>query len=298
MQSEHQYSLKWRLYLHGNLMNQQSVTLLKEQFEQLFPGKWLVDSRTHKNIQTGIPEIDFGILHGLSRKRITEWTGAFSSGKTSVLRAIIARWCAANMQVVYVDTLDRLRPGDWAFVESGYAGATPLNMVPSPVGQPGKFWVVRNLKGLKFEQDALWSVEQLIRSAMFDVVILDLAGTLSISSKISARLQRSLERSRTALILLKDEDNTDTANSSWGCQSRFTFGWSSSNVHCEIGLSGVVSIIPSVKTALWKEGMTKNTEVNIQSHVSNCLFTHPQIPDRRTPKARAGAKKESVCIIG
>src|ERR1700733_3301515 len=132
-------------------MNQQSVTLLKEQFEQLFPGKWLVDSRTHKNIQTGIPEIDFGILHGLSRKRITEWTGAFSSGKTSVLRAIIARWCAANMQVVYVDTLDRLRPGDWAFVESGYAGATPLNMVPSPVGQPGKFWVVRNLKGLKFE---------------------------------------------------------------------------------------------------------------------------------------------------
>ncbi len=265
-------------------MNHQNVALLKEQFEQLFPGKWLVDSRTHKNIQTGIPEIDFGILHGLSRKRITEWTGSFSSGKTSVLRSIVARWCAADMQVVYIDTLERLRPGDWAFVESGYAGAAPLNMVPSSVKDPGRFWVVRNFKGAKFEQDALWSAEQLIRSSMFDVVIFDLADSLSISSKIFARLQRSLERSRTALILLKDEDNTSTTISSWGCQSRFTFGWSSSNVHCEVGLSGVVSIIPAIKTDLWKEGMTKSIEVNIQSHVSNCLFTHPQIPDRRTSK--------------
>lgn len=265
-------------------MNQQSVIQLKEKFEQLFPGKWLVDSRTHKNIQTGIPDIDFGILHGLSRKRITEWSGAFSSGKTSVLRAIAARWCAANMQVVYIDTFDRLRPSDWAFVESGYAGAVPLNMVPNSVKEPGKFWVVRNLKGPKIEFDALWAVEQLIRSGMFDVLIFDLGSDLSISSKISARLQRSLEKSRTALIILKDEEIASNTNSSWGCQSRFSFGWSSANVHCEIGLSGVVSIIPSIKTELWKEGMTKNIEVNIQSHVANCLFTHPQIPDRRTPK--------------
>lgn len=271
-------------FVRTNYMNQQSVTLLKEQFEQLFPGKWLVDSRTHKNIQTGIPEIDFGILHGLSRKRMTEWSGTFSSGKTSVLRSIVARWCAANMQVVYIDTFDRLRASDWAFVESGYAGAVPLNMVPSAVKDPGKFWVVRNLKGPKIEHDALWSVEQLIRSGMFDILIFDLGGSLSISSKIAARLQRSLEKSRTVLILLKDEDVESDANSSWGCHSRFSFGWSSSSMHCEIGLSGVVSIIPSIKTEMWKEGMTKNIEVNIQSHVTNCLFTHPQIPDRRTPK--------------
>ena len=266
-------------------MNHQSVIQLKEQFEQLFPGKWLVDSRTHKNIQTGIPEIDFGILHGLSRKRITEWSGAFSSGKTSVLRAIVARWCAANMHVVYVDTFDRLKAHDWAFIESGYAGAAPLNMVLSEAKESGKFWVVRNLKGPKLEHDALWSVEQLIRSGMFDVLIFDLGSSLSISSKIAARLQRSLEKSRTALILLKDEEVASNSDSSWGCQSRFSFGWSSTNVQCELGLSGIVSIIPAIKTELWKEGMTKNIEVNIRSHVSNCLFTHPQIPDRRTPKA-------------
>ncbi|HEY9677352.1 MAG TPA: hypothetical protein V6C76_05060 [Drouetiella sp.] len=265
-------------------MNQQNVALLKEQFEQLFPGKWLIDSRTQKNLQTGIPEIDFGVLHGLSRKRITEWSGAFSSGKTTVLRSIIARWCSTNMQVVYIDTLNRLRASDWAFVESGYAGASPSNMVPGAVNAPGKFWVVRNLKGPKLEHDAMWAVEQLIRSSMFDVVILDLAGSINVSSKISARLQRSLERSRTALILLKDEEGDDTTTASWGCQSRFMFDWSATDVHCDVGLSGVVSIIPSIKTELWKEGMSKNTRVNIQSHVSNCLFTHPQIPDRRTPK--------------
>ncbi len=265
-------------------MNQQSVIQLKEQFEQLFPGKWLVDSRTHKNIQTGIPDIDFGILYGLSRKRITEWSGSFSSGKTSVLRAIVARWCASNMQVVYVDTFNRLKAHDWAFVESGFAGAAPLNMVPSAAREPGKFWVVRNLKGPKIEHDALWSVEQLIRSSMFDVLIFDLGSSLSISSKISARLQRCLEKSRTALILLKDEESGSNFDASWGCHSRFSFRWSSTNVHCELGLSGIVSITPAIKTELWKEGQSKNIEVNIRSHVSNCLFTHPQIPDRRTPK--------------
>lgn len=120
---------------------------------------------------------------------------------------------------------------------------------------------------------------------MFDVLIFDLGSSLSISSKIAARLQRSLEKSRTALILLKDEEVACKSDSSRGCQSRFSFGWSSTNVQCELGLSGIVSIIPSIKTELWKEGMTKNIEVNIRSHVSNCLFTHPKIPDRRTPKA-------------
>lgn len=264
-------------------MNARNVALLKEQLEHLFPGKWLVDSRTQKNIQTGIAEIDFGITHGLTRKRITEWTGQLSSGKTSVLRSIVARWCAAGMQVVYIDTLDRLRPADWAFVETGNSGAAPLNMVPQPVNKAGRFWVVRNLTGRKFEQDALWAAEQLIRSAVFDVVIFDLAESITISSKIFARLQRSLERSRTALILLKDENASAINSSSWGCQSRFSFGWSSA-VHCEVGLSGIVSIIPTVNAGLWKEGMTRNIEVNIQSHVSNCLFTHPQIPDRRTSK--------------
>lgn len=262
------------------MRTQSDVVLLKEQFEQLFPGKWLVNSRTQRNIPTGIAEIDFGITQGLVRRQITEWMGPPSSGKTTFLRSIVALWCASGMQVVYVDTFDRLRSHDWAFVERGDSGAVPLNIVSHAVKHPGKFLVVRNLKGGKLVSNAFWAVEQLIRSAIFDLVIFDLANNIFLSSKMYARLQRCLENSRTVLILLKDGCDHPTI---WGCDSRFSFGWSST-VHCELGLFGTVSIIPAIDASLCKSGMTKNIEVNIQSHVSNCLFTHPQVPDRRTSK--------------
>lgn len=264
-------------------MSNSNVALLKEHLEELFPGKWLVDSRTQKNIQTGIAEIDQGITHGIARRRITEWVGPISSGKTTFLRSIVAQWCASGMQIVYVDTINRLQAKDWAFVEKGNSGAFPANLIPQLVNGEGKFWVVRNLNLQKGNQNLFWATEQLIRSALFDVVIFDLGCEFYLTSKIYARLQRCLERSRTALILLKDDSDDAVNSNSWGSHARLAFNWTS-NISCTLGLSGVVSIIPAINARILKEGMTKNLEVSIQSYVSNRLFTHPQIPDRRTTK--------------
>lgn len=165
------------------------------------------------------------------------------------------------------------------FCRKGNSGAFPTNLIPQLVNEEGKFWLVRNLPG---HNDVFWATEQLIRSGLFDVVIFDLASEFRLTSKISARLQRSLERSRTALILLKD-DSDSAINSAWGSYARLAFNWTAA-ISCTVGLSGVVAIIPAINARILKEGMTKNLEVNIQSHVSNRLFTHPQIPDRRTTK--------------
>ncbi|HEY9713926.1 MAG TPA: hypothetical protein V6C72_10675 [Chroococcales cyanobacterium] len=264
---------------------QPDLFALKERLEHLFPGKWLSEPVRHRSLLTGIAEFDNGVTRGLVRRRITEWIGPLSCGKTSVLRAIVARWCAAGMNVAYVDKLARLRASDWAFVERGNSGAIPVNMMPQAVKKHGCFWVVRNLKSDNQDRDALWATEQLIRCGAFDVVIFDAAGNFSLASRVYARLQRVLERSKTALLILKDEDVEEKAGSqSWGCHARFGFNWALP-IQCLRGISGFSLILPSTECFTWKDGLSQKVEVTLRSHVSNRLFTHPQIPDRRTSKA-------------
>ncbi len=300
-----------------------NVANLKEQFEQLFPGKWLLKGQTQKNLQTGLADIDQGLSRGLARKRVTEWIGAPSSGKTTLLRAIIANWCAQGLHVVYVDAANKLIPADWAFVDQGNAGKMPLNMVRAqqnrralafgfetepearpwettrivPLHASGKFWVVRNLadtKGLK--QNALWATEQLIRSNLFDVIVFDATDSPPFSSRFYARLQRSLDTSRAALLVLKDSENIFPANNSngnnisWGAHTRLQFQWAIP-LMCEPGLNGLATITPTIRGSVWRDGLSNNLEVVIGSYATNRLFTHSQIPDRRSPKARARLKK-------
>src|SRR3982750_1321817 len=104
---------------------QARVSTLRKQFEQLFPGKWLSGNERTRNLQIGVPEIDQGISHGIARRRITEWIGSVSSGKTTLLRNAIANWCAAGLNVAYIDTEGRLLASDWAYIDQGL----------------GKFWI-------------------------------------------------------------------------------------------------------------------------------------------------------------
>jgi hypothetical protein len=132
---------------------------------------------------------------------------------------------------------------------------------------------------------ALWAADQLLRSDLFDVVILDLGGLDSVqrsqkADRMAARLQRSLGHSKAGLLILRD---SDTAESGWGCHTRLNFQWGG-KVHCDYGPAGVTRILPSVKCEVWKDGISQSTELILESHVPNRLFTHPSVPDRRTPK--------------
>jgi hypothetical protein len=259
--------------------NKSSVAALREQLETMFPGKLFTQTDWHRCVLTGLPSIDRGITHGLMRRRIAEWVGSESSGKTTVLRSIVSNWCAAGFHVVYIDALSRLIAADWAFVDK------------FPINKQGKFWVVRNLR----EADILWATEQLVRSGIFDVVILEIDKPGGLNSRAYARLQRALDRSKTALVLVKDEpDIPGGGNTSWGCDSRFRFGWSQ-EVQYASGLNDtIVSIQPSIHGTVWRDGLSQSLEIKENAHVANRLFTHPQVPDRRIPKARTRAEKETA----
>ena len=285
------------------MSTQSNVAALKEQFEQLFPGKWLLKEHNQRHLQTGLAGIDSGPSRGIARKRISEWSGSASSGKSTVLRAVIANWCAAGMHVVYIDAANKLVPADWAFVEQGICGGMPLNMVRSrvnhnlrslslvePANSSGRFWVVRNLINKGHKQNALWATEQLVRSNLFDVVIFDASESPPLSSRFYARLQRSLDSSKAALLIVKDEESSASSQSTWGCHTRFNFGWTNP-ISIEYGLTGIAAFIPAISSSVWKDGITNSHEVTFNAYATNRLFTHPQVPDRRVPKARVTLKK-------
>jgi hypothetical protein len=253
------------------------VAALKEHLENLFPGKWVTAGQERsKTLLTGIAEIDKILPRGLARQRITEWHGPVSSGKTTLLRAVIANWCAAGFNVAYVDTGDKLTAADWAFVEHGKRGRF---WVIHPPGEPHGI-LPANSRGQPLP--ALPAATQLIRSNAFDVVVLDLGSTSAeqLSSQTYARLQSSLSRSKTALIVVNDNSN---ASIGWGCHTRLTFRWGDT-VDYQAGISGIAMIIPTVRCSVRQDGLSQSTEVTLISHVPNRLFTHPQIPDRRAPK--------------
>ncbi len=265
---------------------QSNVAALKQQLEHLFPGKWVSGQARSKNLLTGLADLDQSLIRGLARQRITEWVGPVSSGKTSVLRTIIARWCASGYNVVYIDVGSKLNASDWAYVKEGQCGASFAGGTsPSAQSARGKFWVVRMNGGQRNSE--VWAADQLIRSGEFDVVILDF-GTASSSNnrtqkadRMAARLQRSLSQSRAALLVVRDGNE---AESGWGCHVRLNCKWSS-EVTCAYGASGTTQILPAVDGAIWKDGVSRPTKMVLTTNVANCLFTHPQVPDRRTPKA-------------
>ncbi len=313
---------------------QSSVAALKQRFENLFPGKWLNVGERQKTLLTGLNEIDQCLTRGLARQRITEWIGPASSGKTSTLRAIINYWCTKGFDVAYVDVEDRLIASDWTFLEFGNSNSKDMTkphsqnritqldpeMCQSTAGKTsllkqGKFWVIRNLnststpnlhsftklnhrwKGKSLKQNHLWAADELVRANAFDVVVLDLGASEKkkpIHSRIYARLQNSLAKSKTALIILKDIEayetsytrNTDqTPQPGWGSHAQFNFHWGA-NLKNISGLMGTALMVPSIQCNLVKDGLSQSREVSFNFNVSNRLFTHSAVPDRRTPKTR------------
>jgi len=274
---------------------QARVLNLRKQLEQLFPGKWLTGNERTRNLQTGVPEIDNGISRGIARRRITEWMGSVSSGKTTLLRSAISNWCAAGLSVAYIDTEGRLMASDWAFIDQGegkfwIVRPPDANTISAPVNRVVPLVSKRSL----YSQEATWSADQFIRSNAFDVVILDFGAIdpsdqkrrgmsySPVSSRVYARLQRSLDRSKAALIIVRD-GTPSVATDSWGCYSRFSFDLGTS-IKCEAGLAGVAMITPTIQCRVERDGMNQTLEVNVGGSVQNRLFTHPQVPDRRTSK--------------
>lgn len=297
------------------------VTALKEQFAQIFSAKRPSKKQQHRKnqqptknqqldknqqmgriLQTGIAEIDNSRIRGIARKCITEWIGNISSEKTSLLKSAICHWHSSGLRVAYIDTENKLETEDWTFADS-----------------KGKFWIIRPEQETKitpqdsdtlplissknlYVQEAIWSADQFIRSNAFDVVILDLGsfnlrkrrpqgmGYCPKLKRIYARLQRALNNSKTALIIVSDTPDADsettekeivyTAQNNLGCYSSFIFDRPSSTRAENSTKNGIAMIVPTTKFQIWSHGKSQKLEVPLSTPRSNRLLTRPVISIR------------------
>jgi recombination protein RecA len=110
-------------------------------------------------ISTGSPSLDLALgVGGLPRGRIIEIYGPESSGKTTLALSVAAEVQKTGGQVAFIDTEHALDPD--------YAKRIGVNVEKLVISQPDS------------GEDALNIVEKLIRSGLFDLIIVDSVAAL------------------------------------------------------------------------------------------------------------------------
>ncbi|MCW5821854.1 MAG: hypothetical protein KIT34_03575 [Cyanobacteria bacterium TGS_CYA1] len=244
-------------------MTAQQVLALKQSLEERFPGLWLNGENLGGTEisgfgQTGIEKIDACLSpRALNRQRITHWVGPGSSGKTTLLRKAVAKWCEANFNIVYIDTQGQLMANDWAYINENHC-------------KHNRLWFVRPDAGeVKTLNHYVGVVDLFLASRAFDIVIMDLGTNQKLSLLSYSRLQRALQNSKSALLVVGSQ-----ADNQGNIQLGFQWDIQSVQLH-----------EPQIACSITKNGLSTQTEVAVSLDESNCLFTHPQICDRRSREA-------------
>jgi recombination protein RecA len=112
-----------------------------------------------ETVSTGSPSLDLALgVGGLPRGRIVEIYGPESSGKTTLALSVAAQVQKTGGQVAFIDTEHALDPD--------YAKRIGVNVEKLVISQPDS------------GEDALNIVEKLIRSGLFDLIIVDSVAAL------------------------------------------------------------------------------------------------------------------------
>lgn len=194
-------------------------------------------------LPTGIAELDAILVgRGIPRGRLTEITGASGSGRTSMLRTLVAAVATGGRWVAYIDATRTLAPRDWAHVGSDRA---PL-------------WMIRPASSAR----ATWCADLLLRSGAFALVVMD--GAPPISRVLAVRLTR-LARDVGAAFVVTGEHGGDATGSS---------------VRIRLAQSNARSERTTTIT-LEKGGKRRTLEVSYGRAVARRLCAHPEVPDRR-----------------
>ena len=152
-------------------------------------------------LPTGVPALDALLLAGgLPRGRLTELVGAAGSGRTTVLRRLVAATITQGASVAIVDAGRTLDARDWA------PGAL-MRVIPASQVRAGgaaawgvahdatRLIVVRPTEAAR----GAWCADVLIRSGAFALVVLD--GAPVVSRAIAVRLM-GLAREREAAFVV------------------------------------------------------------------------------------------------
>lgn len=175
-----------------------NATVLKRQFQSALGGHLEWQSKPEvETVSTGIGELDQA-LGGLPRGALTEIVGPQSSGRTSLLAAMLAAATARQETCAVVDADDVFHP------TSAAAAGVALERV---------LWIRCGHDAAK----AMKSADLLIAGGGFGLVAIDLGDTPATLHRIPLhawfRLRRAVENTPTALIALGVEPNAKTCAS-------------------------------------------------------------------------------------
>jgi hypothetical protein len=243
-------------------------------------------------ISTGIAALDRALSDGgVPCGRLTEVAGAPGSGKTTLVRQLVAAALAAQRRVAYVDGARTLAPRDWA-----------------AAAQTGRLWVVRP-PDKSHQSRSAWCADVLLRSGAFGLVVLDGgSGVMPLSRQVAVRLTRLAREHDAALVVVSEpgagavvgsavrlrvERKTDRRQEAAGAGDGAGTGrpggwrrrWRGPASLKSLGTgSGRVSRV--LRIVVDKGGRHHSVEVHCAIDVARRLCAHPEIPDRRGVASR------------
>jgi hypothetical protein len=208
-------------------------------------------------LPTGLAELDRALAsEGLPRGRLSEVVG--STGKLTLLRAIVGAAVERGEWVAYIDAARTLAPRDWA--ESAEEGK--------------KLWIVRPPEAAK----AAWCADVLLRSGSFALVVLDSAPP--ISRAIAVRLTGLARESNAAFVVTAASGATQL-----GGAARLRVHRRRHRLRIAIEKGARVG------GGGGSHRLQQVVEVHCANGVARRLCAYPEVPDRRGVSREAGKGK-------
>ena len=152
-----------------------------------------------RRVATGQADVDALLGGGFPRGQLSEIHGPVSSGRTGLVLGVLARTTRSGALAALVDPLDRFDPPS-----AGAAGVALARLLwlrgPRGEGEEPRS---------KTLAEATAAVATLATSGLFEIVVFDLAGVSErerrrLPSTTWIRLQRTVEETETALVLVAD----------------------------------------------------------------------------------------------
>ena len=132
--------------------------------------------------RTGIVRLDWALGGGIPRGRITEISGPMAIGKTALLRQLVTQVLQSGAWVAWIDAQRTLAPAPWAALGARFVVIRPPDATRSA-----------------------WTADQLLRSGVFAVVVID--GAPPVSRAHGIRLAQLARERDAACVVLTHHDS-------------------------------------------------------------------------------------------
>lgn len=230
-----------------------------EQLRQRLP----VEAPIERPLRSGYRALDDLLgSGGLGVGQLVEWVGGPSSGKTGLLRALVAGARRQGIGVAWIDAARELCPGDWAAEAAG------------------RLWVLRPPS----PEEGLFCAEVMLRTRCFGLVVLD--GAPSPPPQVGLRLQRLARQATASLVVVRRPDQSASGGR---VGRRFVFDGRVEPVFDPVERRGPLTWqVAAARTRGGAPGETR--PLHLVEGADDRVACHALVPDRPGGRTRPGVR--------